>query len=720
MSRPVDPGLVLLVEDSPDDAYLVRELLVDARPGGRVEHAPSLGGALEHLARDPLPGCVLLDLGLPDADGMEGVEALREAAGQTAVVVLTGRQAHEVALSAIAAGADDYLSKDELNPAMLERVVTYAIERRRSAGERRAAEARYRRIVELAAEGVWALDAAGLTEVVNPRMAELLGLTPEAMRGRPLSDFAFPGEAGALERKLRSGRRVDVRLRHADGAEVWGRVATAPLDDAAGGTTGILAMVTDVSEQRRAEARLSHAALHDALTETANRTLLDDRIRTAAARALRRGTLIGLLFVDLDDFKSLNDRLGHSGGDAALREVARRLEGAVRAGDTVARFGGDEFVVLCEGLASPEEADVVARRVQEAIEAPLSERLSSLPPLSASVGVVVSDGGDADGERLLLDADTAMYAAKQLGRGATQRFDESLRTQARERRELEAALRAGIEAEELVLHYQPVVDLASGAVRGVEALVRWDRPGHGLVPPGTFIPLAESCGLIAEIGAWTMCEALRQAVAWREELGDAAPLPVSVNLSAQEIADPALPELVRRRVEAAGARPGDLAVEITESSLLEQGPEPDRIVRELRDAGALVLLDDFGTGYSSLAYLHRLPIDVLKVDRSFVAGLEDDAGHEVAIVRAVVGMAQAMGIQVIVEGVETPAQASKVAELGGDAAQGYWFARPAPADALALLAAESEVLAERWTSAMAASAASAVAAAPSVGVSLPG
>ncbi len=701
MIAPGRPKRVLLVEDSADDALLIEETMAVASPGTTVEHVGSLRTALERVGGADRTTCVLLDLGLPDADGTEGVVALRARLPQAAIVVLTGRSDRETALTAIAAGADDHLPKDELSPVILERVIAHSLERRRSEGARRAAEDRYRRIVELAAEGVWALDAAGRTEVVNPRMAELLGAPAEELHGRHLSEFAFAGEGVRLEHVLRSERRGDVRLRRWDGSEVWGRVATAPLDaEGPDGPAGVLAMVTDVSVQRRVEEQLTHQALHDALTETANRTLLDDRIRTAAARSVRRGTLIGLLFIDLDDFKSLNDRLGHSGGDAALREVARRLEETVRAGDTVARFGGDEFVVLCEGLADAEEAELVASRVHAALSAPLPELLRGTQGLSASVGIVVSGGGDADGERLLLDADTAMYAAKQLGRGATQRFDASLREQAHERRTLEAALRAAITAGELVLHYQPVVDLASGAVRGVEALVRWERPGHGLVPPGTFIPLAEACGLIVEIGEWTMCEALRQAAAWRAELGDAAPLPISVNLSAQEIADPGLPAAVRRRIEAAGAQPGDLALEITESSLLEQGPEPDRIVRELRDAGAAILLDDFGTGYSSLSYLHRLPIDVLKVDRSFVAGLEDDAGTEVAIVRAVVGMAQAMGIAVIVEGVETPAQAQKVAELGGDAAQGYWFAKPAPADALSVLALESELLAERWTSAM--------------------
>jgi predicted signal transduction protein with EAL and GGDEF domain len=442
-----------------------------------------------------------------------------------------------------------------------------------------------------------------------------------------------------------------------------------------------------VVERIHAQEQIAHQATHDALTGLANRLLFRDRLELALARARRHGSFAALLFLDLDRFKDINDTLGHGAGDELLRSVSERLQVALRATDTLARlgdeeftlarFGGDEFVVLCEDLASEDGAVRVAEGVRQALLNPFVLE-GKEHVVTASVGIVLASGADRDAEGLLRDADIAMYRAKQRGPGNWEIFDEALRNRALERVATERALRHALEAGELRLHYQPIVTLDGGTVQMVEALVRWQHPERGLLPPAEFIPIAEDSALILQIGAWTLSEACKQAARWRARFGDAAPLPVSVNVSARQLARPELPMIVGQVLAETGVSAADLAIEVTETALIEDSSVPAASLRELKSLGVKILLDDFGTGYSSLSHLQRFPIDALKIDRSFVMHLDTGEGDS-PIVRAITAMASALGLEVVAEGVETAEQAAEAQALGCAWAQGYYFARPAPA-----------------------------------------
>jgi predicted signal transduction protein with EAL and GGDEF domain len=445
-----------------------------------------------------------------------------------------------------------------------------------------------------------------------------------------------------------------------------------------------------VVERIRGREQIAHQATHDALTGLSNRLLFRDRLELALARGERRGSFAALLFLDLDRFKDINDTLGHSAGDQLLKDVADRLTTALRATDTLARlgseeftlarFGGDEFVVLCEDLASEDDAVRVAQRVQQAlISSFVLERKEYV--VTASIGIVLSSPGHRDAESLLRDADIAMYRAKERGPGRWEVFDERLRNRALERVATERALRNALETGELRLHYQPIVRLDDGSIQSTEALVRWQHPERGLVPPGDFIPIAEEGPLILQIGAWTLREACEQACRWRTSLGDRAPLPVSVNVSARQLAQAELPQIIEEVLTETGLDAGDLAIEITETALIDESSVPAASLRALRSLGVKILLDDFGTGYSSLSHLQRFPIDALKIDRSFVMHL-GTGNDDSAIVHAIAAMAGALGIEVVAEGIENHEQATEAHALGCGWAQGYYFARPAPAAAI--------------------------------------
>jgi diguanylate cyclase (GGDEF)-like protein len=441
-----------------------------------------------------------------------------------------------------------------------------------------------------------------------------------------------------------------------------------------------------VVERSRAREDMAHHALHDALTGLPNRALLLDRLALVLARARRRDTQTGLLFINLDRFKLINDGAGHSCGDMALNEAARRLGGGVRSGDTVARLGGDEFVVLSEELASEREALELAERVQLLLVPPFDLGLASEYLVSASIGIAISASGDRDSETLLRDADVAMYRAKELGGARHELFNEQTRERVLRHVHTQRAVARALDRDELSLRYQPIVSLGDGAAEGVEALVRWEDPDRGTRPPAEFIPLAEESALILRIGEWVLGESCGQAARWRAELGEQAPLPVNVNLAARQVASEELPEVVARALAANELEPSDLALEITETAVIDHAETAPRNLQRLRALGVRVLLDDFGTGYSSLSYLQRFPVDALKIDRSFIAVLGERSAP-VEIVRAIVAMGHSLGLRVIAEGVETDEQARISARLGCDSAQGYLFGRPAAAASIARQAA---------------------------------
>jgi diguanylate cyclase (GGDEF)-like protein/PAS domain S-box-containing protein len=435
-------------------------------------------------------------------------------------------------------------------------------------------------------------------------------------------------------------------------------------------------------ERLRSERQMRHDALHDSLTGLPNRSLLLDRLHHALARATREGRRVALLFVDLDNLKVINDSLGHHAGDEMLKAIGPRLDGQLRASDTVARFGGDEFAIVCEDIDDVEQAVEIARRIVGAFQDPFivagEERFGSV-----SVGVVVTNPVvPRSADELLSDADAAMYRAKERGRGRFELFDAGLRDRITARLQLEADLRRALEGEgRLWVAYQPYYRLPSRAVEGVEALVRWDHPTRGNVSPAEFIPIAEESGLVVPLGARVLRAACEQVAQWQRETGHHG-LRLTVNVSARQMATPEFVDVVQEVLADTGLHPDSLGLEITERLLLEETPATALTIELLQALGVRLLLDDFGTGYSSLRYLQRYPLDGLKVDRAFVMGLGEDGDGDGAIVEAIVGMARALGMSVIPEGVETEGQLARLCALGCDRAQGFLLSRPLPAEQL--------------------------------------
>ncbi len=434
----------------------------------------------------------------------------------------------------------------------------------------------------------------------------------------------------------------------------------------------------DIRDRKRLEMSLEEQATHDPLTGLANRALLFDRVGHALAglREIPGRSSIALLFVDIDHFKSVNDTLGHALGDQVLRGVAERITGVVRPGDTVARFGGDEFVVLCERLDRPEDAVVIAHRIESALRAPWLADGREVQ-LGVSIGISFADESDTDPSAVLRDADTAMYRAKTDGRGRWVIFDDELRERATERQRVETSLRRTSHGEELELYYQPVVELATGRITGVESLLRWRHDGR-LVQPAEFIPVAEETGLIVPVGAWVLETACAQLSEWQALPGWSG-LRLAVNVSARQLQHPSFAGVVAEVTDASITTPGTLWLEITESVMLDDVVAARARLERLKLLGVRIALDDFGTGYSSLTYLRSFPVDAVKLDRSFVAGIDVDEG-DTAIVNAVVHLARALDKECIAEGVETWAQADSLRALGCGSAQGHYFSRPVPAD----------------------------------------
>jgi len=546
---------------------------------------------------------------------------------------------------------------------------------KRAAEALRASEDRYRRIVETAYEGIWVIDAQNITTFVNPRMGEMLGWTAEEMVGRSVLDFLDAEararfDANQLSRIEGISAQREIRFTRKDGADLWTLLSIRPNIDEAGHYEGSLAMAMDITERRRVQKALEYQALHDALTGLPNRLLLAERLAEALASAMAAHQQVGVLILDLDHFKEVNETFGLQAGDRLLEQVGPRLRSELGEKDLVARLSGDEFGVLLTN-ADPTAASTKAACLLEALERPFEVDGQPLE-LAASIGVATfpNDGDDVD--TLLRHADIALFVAKQ-GRGAFVRFAPEYEKQGASRLTLMAELRQALNEDgQLFLQFQPLVSLRDRSLAGVEALVRWQHPLRGLVPPMDFVPFAERTGLVQPLTKWVLASALKQSAAWHR--GGHA-IPVSVNISMRDLVDPGFPELVSRLLRDAEAEPSWVRLEITESVIMSKPEQAISTLSQLRKLGIRLAVDDFGTGYSSLAYLDRLPVDEIKIDKSFVSAMAGEVSRT-NIVRASIELGHSLRLESVAEGVEDASTWAVLAALACDTAQGYFISRP--------------------------------------------
>ncbi|MEU6665762.1 EAL domain-containing protein [Streptomyces sp. NPDC046727] len=559
-----------------------------------------------------------------------------------------------------------------------------------------ASEARFRAVFEGAAIGIGIADLDGNVLQVNEALLRMFGLSEQTLRGRRVQDWVHPEDAPQTWRlydELVRGEREHYHMEKAfnrpDGTVLWTNLTVSLLRDADGSPQYQLALMEDTTERRLLNLRLRYEATHDALTGLPNRSLFFERLEKALNAG--EGQRFGLCYLDLDGFKTVNDSLGHAAGDRLLVEVADRLQSCATApGEMVARLGGDEFVALTTGPGTERKVDELAERIMSALVTPISIDGRDLL-VRGSLGIVEGPAGERTAAEVLRSADITMYRAKSAGGNRSELADPEADARAITRHGLTTALPTALERGEFFIEYQPLVHLGDGSVRGAEALVRWLHPQHGVLGPDRFIPLAEHTGLIVPLGRWVLEESIRQARAWREHHGEqagAGPLRINVNLSPCQLSHPGLVQDTVEILERAGVAPDALCLEVTESALIGADDDLLKPLRRLADMGVDIALDDFGTGYSNLANLRRLPVSILKLDRSFTQGMQQFPADPVdlKIVEGIVSLAHSLDLAVTVEGVETGAQAEQLRILGCDTAQGWYYARPGPPERLHELA----------------------------------
>jgi diguanylate cyclase (GGDEF)-like protein/PAS domain S-box-containing protein len=675
---------VLLIEaDANDAAHILNELSEATDERFPAEWVTELSSGIERLRAGGI-GAVALDLNLPDSHGLETFDKLLQAYPHMPILILTGPGGEQTARQAIKRGAYDYLVKTQADGHRL----------RQALGKMMSSPATKPILAEDEAatvtldsmeEAVLRTDISGTVMYLNRMAEKLTGWPRKEAVGSPLADVfriidgtsrKSAHEALEIGPEQSTVKCTNCILVRRDGFECGIEIAVTPIHDQDGGVAGSVVAFHDVTVARANSLEMSRLAQHDPLTGLPNRVLFNDRLAQAISLASRQDKQLAVLFVDLDQFKKVNDSLGHGVGDKLLQSVADRLLNCVRRTDTVSRLGGDEFLVLLSQVEQEQDAAVSARKILRALAAPHIVENKKLD-ISVSIGVSTYPSDGPDAEHLLIKADTAMYEAKKEGRNNYQFFRRDMQVRIADRQMLEGDLRYALGRNEFLLHYQPKLNLQTGQITGVEALIRWAHPRRGIVSPAQFVPIAEECGLILPIGRWALLEACTQARAWMDAgLGI---VPVAVNVSGVEFRDSDFISGVRAVLIATGVEPANLELELTESVLMEDTGTAIRVLDALKYMGVQLAIDDFGTGFSSFTYLRCFPVNTLKLDQSFVKDIDEDPS-DATIVSAMINIGNSLNKRVVAEGIETHAQLKFLQHHECGEGQGYYFSRPVAAE----------------------------------------
>jgi diguanylate cyclase (GGDEF)-like protein/PAS domain S-box-containing protein len=680
--------VLLIAADADEAARVLGELGSVTEESFEVQWVTQLSRGIERL-RDGGVSAAVLDLNLSDSQGLETFNQLFEVAPDLPILILSEAGTEEIARQAVRLGAYDYLINEQADGYRLRRTVRTMIDRHALEAVRVENELATTTL-NLIGEGILRTDADGNVAYLNRFAEKMTGWSRAEARGRPFADVlrlidnisgASLDDAVAIALqadKTASGMTssINCTLVRRDGEEFGIESRVAIIHDQDGNAVGAVVAFRDVSAARVASLEMSRVAQHDVLTNLPNRALFNDRLSQAISLAERQSKQLAVLFVDLDQFKRINDSLGHSVGDRLLRSVARRLVACVRRTDTVSRLGGDEFLILLSQIEHSEDAAITARKILRAVAAPHVIDSKSLD-VNVSIGGSTYPADAQSAETLVSYADVAMYEAKQQGRNSYQFFRTDMRARMATRVALERDLRCALGRNEFTLHYQPKVNFQTGQCTGMEALLRWQHPERGLLSAATFVPIAEECGLIVAIGQWVLLEACRQARAW-SDLGLKV-VPVAVNVSAVEFRARDFLSGIRAVLIATGLDPQNLELELTEGVLMQDAESAVVTLLALKAMGVKLAVDDFGTGFSSFTYLRRFPVDTLKVDKSFVHEITEDSDGT-TIVNAMINIGKSLKQRVVAEGVDTRSQLDFLQRHGCDEGQGYYFSHPVTAE----------------------------------------
>jgi len=683
---------ILIITGKPADAEILKDVLGKARDGPfEIEWLTQLSLGLERLSKGGIDA-ILVDLSLPDSEGLATFDQLFAAVPHTPIMTLSEGDDDALAIEAVERGSQGYLSKGHFKSYLVPQALRNIIQRKAVEEAFYKEKARAEIALNSISDAVICTDLSGNIDYLNIAAENITGWSRDEARGQPIAEVfklingitrlpACNPVEHVLEHDIPMGLNADTVLVRRDGSETPIEDSTSPIHDWNGKLTGVVIVFHDVSAAQAMTMKMSHLAQHDFLTNLPNRVLLNDRIAQAITSAKRGNAELAVLFLDLDNFKHINDSLGHETGDKLLQSVTLRLSDCVRSSDTVSRQGGDEFVILLTGGKYGEDAAVTADKILVALGLPHKVGKVELH-ITTSIGISVYPADGHDVETLIKNADTAMYNAKEKGRNNYQFFRSDMNTRAVERQFIESNLRRALEKQEFVLFYQPKVNLDTGMITGAEALLRWIHQDWGMVLPERFVKIAEDCGLIIPIGRWVLREACSQAKRWLDE--GLAIVSIAVNISALEFHQKNFVEGVRNILAETGLDPSYLELEITESVLMGDADASSTILQQLKDMGIQLAVDDFGTGYSSLSYLQEFPIDVLKIDQSFVHDIGPAANNGI-IVSAVIGMGNSLKLRIVAEGVESEEQLEFLKANFCEEGQGHIFSLPLTADKFALL-----------------------------------